>query len=393
MPRRLVFSLFFLAIFLQSGAYGLTFMLPKLFAGFGANEKDVGTMLLITTVSTLLAVYYAGHLSDRFGRLATLGWACFSIAVALFLFGYSQVLDWQIMLASVLLGAGWGLTYSLGPVVLTRITEASERVGNFALLSVFVMAGFGLSPVLASVMEKQGLTTADTFYVVALLCVVSGLIFFALIKPIQSQVLDKEPEARSRLSLSAVTAIFRSKAVLPVTMVFLGASVFAGMSNFQTVFADARGLDYSWFFLIYTITVIVCRVILVRYKGGNTPYLTIAALQYVMAASVILFIVMGSNAGLYVLVAILFGIGYGASYPILVAMAANDANKDIVPQTLQFFALTYFIGIFGFPKIAGWLLVESSMLALLVLVSAMAFIEATMALVRALGEKKSAKTN
>ena len=96
MPRRLVFSLFFLAIFLQSGAYGLTFMLPKLFAGFGANEKDVGTMLLITTVSTLLAVYYAGHLSDLFGRLATLGWACLSIAVGLFLYGYSQALGWQI---------------------------------------------------------------------------------------------------------------------------------------------------------------------------------------------------------------------------------------------------------------------------------------------------------
>ncbi len=56
MSRFIVFSLFFLAVFLQAGAYGLTFMLPKLFAGFGANEKDVGFMLMITTVATLVAV-------------------------------------------------------------------------------------------------------------------------------------------------------------------------------------------------------------------------------------------------------------------------------------------------------------------------------------------------
>ncbi len=341
-------------------------------------------MLLITTVSTLLAVYYAGHISDRLGRLATLGWACFSIAGALFLYGWSTALNWQIVLASILLGAGWGLTYSLGPVVLTRITKATERVGNFALLSVFVMAGFGLSPVMTSMMENNGLTTADAFYVTAVLCALSGLIFFVLIGPISALSLAQGTEAKSRLTLASIGAIFRSRAALPVTMVFLGASVFAGMSNFQTVFAEARGLDYSLFFLFYTFTVIVCRFLLVRFKGGKRPYLTIAALQYIMAASVILFIFMGSNAPLYLLVAVLFGIGYGASYPILVAMAANDANKDIVPQTLQFFALTYFIGIFAFPRIAGWLLVESSMVVLLVLVAAMALLEATLAVVRAL---------
>jgi hypothetical protein len=42
MKRPLVLALFFLAVFLQSGTYGLTFLLPKLFAGYGGNEKDVG---------------------------------------------------------------------------------------------------------------------------------------------------------------------------------------------------------------------------------------------------------------------------------------------------------------------------------------------------------------
>ena len=48
MPRRTVFALYFLAVFLQAGAYGLTFLLPDLFSQFQANEKNVGQMLATT---------------------------------------------------------------------------------------------------------------------------------------------------------------------------------------------------------------------------------------------------------------------------------------------------------------------------------------------------------
>ena len=166
-------------------------------------------------------------------------------------------------------------------------------------------------------------------------------------------------------------------------MVCMGASIFAGMNNFQTVFARLRGLDYADFFLAYTVTVIFFRIILARFKGGSRPYLTISGMQYIMCASIVIFLLMGDSAVLYVLVAVLFGIGYGASYPILVAMAADDANVDLVPQTLQIFALSYFVGIFGFPLIAGWMVVDVSITAMLVLIAVLAFIEASLALIRA----------
>jgi len=62
MSRTIILSLYFAACFTQSGTYGLTFLLPDLFQIFGANEKDVGLMLGITTLATLIAVYFAGQL-------------------------------------------------------------------------------------------------------------------------------------------------------------------------------------------------------------------------------------------------------------------------------------------------------------------------------------------
>lgn len=387
LSRVLVFSLFFIATFLQAGAYGLTFMLPKLFAIFQADEKTVGGMLFVTTISTLIFVYYAGHISDKLGRINALGLACLAIAFSLLLFGHSTSVGIELMSASILLGAGWGLTYSLAPIALTTIVPADERIRYFSLFSVFLMAGFGLSPVMAATLEQNGYAITEAFYITGILAGISSVLFFALSSPLKKHAVQSASNVKSSLDLKSIKTIFKSNARVPIIMVWLGASVFAGMNNFQSVFAEARGLNYADFFLYYTITVIICRILLSKFKGGENPYKTIAALQYIMCASALIFIFSGPNQELYILVAILFGIGYGASYPILAAMAAADAEPELIPQTLQLFAFTYFIGIFGFPLIAGWLIVEISTLSLLTLVAILAAIEASMALKRAIGSK------
>ena len=384
MSRTTTFALYYAAIFLQAGAYGLTFMLPRLFADFGASEKTVGAMLFVTTLATLATVYYSGHLSDLFGRLRTLSVACVAIAVSLFLFGVVSSVGLWLYCASLLLGFGWGLTYSLGPIVLTRLVSADRRVSAFALLSVFVMAGFGLAPVLASLLETFGFSIRDAFHLTGAMTLISAALFWSLTRPVRQHAINSGPEASARITLATLKRVIGSRARVPILMVFLGASVFAGMNNFQTVYADARGLEYATFFLVYTVTVVVFRLLLVRFTGGPNPYLTIALLQFLMCASVVLFIASGSSVSAYVVVAVLFGLGYGVSYPILVAMAANDAIEALGPQTLQIFALSYFVGIFGFPLIAGWMIVDWGTDFVLWLVAALALIEASMALKRAL---------
>ena len=382
MNRATTFGLFYLAVLLQAGAYGLTFMLPKLFEAFGADEKMVGAMLFVTALTTIITVYFAGHLTDKFGRVKMLSIGCGTIAVALASYGFASGIGALVVAASVMLGFGWGLTYSLAPIVLTTLVSESERIRGFTLLSVAVMAGFGLSPVLASVLENVGFSLNSAFYVTAALCAASTMVFFALVGPVQRHAFQGDGNDRSSLSWVTVRHILTSPSRLPLAMVCIGASVFAGVNNFQTVLAEERALNYADFFVVYTITVIIFRLLLARFKGGQNPYLTIALLQYVMFASIMLFFVIFDNAILYWAVAFLFGIGYGVSYPLLVSMAARDADTDLLAQTLQLFALTYFIGIFCFPLLAGWIIVELGTSALLMLVATLAAIEATMALVR-----------
>ncbi len=389
MSRVVLLALFLFAVFLQAGTYGLTFLLPDLFATFDADERDVGLMLSITALVTLITVYFSGHLSDALGRMRTLGLSGFTITGALFLYAEAQEIGPSLVLASALIGFGWGLMYTLAPVVLTRLSGEGNRVQVFSLYSVFLMAGFGISPVYTSWLEAWGFGLRDTFRMVGVFCTVSGIIFLTLRQAMAHHAVAEAAGTRSRLSLKAITAIMRSRGWLPIIMVCLGASVFAGVNNFQTVIAKEEGLKYADYFLVYTGTTVLCRIALAGWRGGKTPYLMIGLLQLVMSASALSFLFIGGSQSVYMLCAILFAIGYGASYPILAAMAANDAQNGLVAQTVQLFSLTYFIGIFGFPYVAGLLLVEHGIPVMLVVVAALAAIEATMALQRYRGDRRN----
>jgi len=389
MTRRTLFVAYYTAIFLQAGTYGLTFLLPPLFATFGGTETDVGFVLGITAVTTIITILWLGHLTSRLGRMETIVVSSGLITAALIIFGTVEKLGFAINIAGALLGIGWGLYYVLTPVVLTQLIDKTERVRAFTLLSVFVMAGFGLAPVVGGSLVKAGFDVATSFLLLGVLCILSGAIFWFLKRPVQTHSVTSSEQATTELSFSILGQVFRSKALRPIIMVWLGASVFAAVANFQTVYAGLRGLDYSWYFLAYTITVVICRIALAEFIGGRAPYGVIAALLAIMTASIILLLVLGESDVLYVLAAVLFGIGYGVSYPIVKAMGANDASPDIMSQTLQIFGVAYFIGVFGFPFAAGWVINNFSMIALLWIAVVMAAIECLLSLQRYLHARQA----
>jgi len=74
----------------------------------------------------------------------------------------------------------------------------------------------------------------------------------------------------------------------------------------------------------------------------------------------------------YVLAAVMLGIGYGLTYSVINGLAANEAPTGTTAQSLLLFSLSYFIGVFGFPLLAGKIIVEQGMATLLLTVLAVA---------------------
>ena len=87
----------------------------------------------------------------------------------------------------------------------------------------------------------------------------------------------------------------------------------------------------------------------------------------------------------YLLAAALLGVGYGLNYSVINGLAANEAPTGYTPQALLLFSLGYFIGVFGFPLLAGTLIVQGGPHALLLSVLCVALLNWLVSVGRLLG--------
>jgi MFS family permease len=67
--------------------------------------------------------------------------------------------------------------------------------------------------------------------------------------------------------------------------------------------------------------------------------------------------------------AVLLGAGYALVYPVIQTQAVNDAEAAHRHAALTWFVASYFVGVFGFPAVGGWVLVHMGTRALLVLIA------------------------
>jgi MFS family permease len=95
-------------------------------------------------------------------------------------------------------------------------------------------------------------------------------------------------------------------------------------------------------------------------------------LSGLMLGSILMFGFVVNDGFSYVLAAAMLGVGYGLTYSVINGLAANDAPNGTTAQSLLLFSLSYFIGVFGFPLLAGKIIVEQGMATLLLTVMAVA---------------------
>lgn len=88
-------------------------------------------------------------------------------------------------------------------------------------------------------------------------------------------------------------------------------------------------------------------------------------LSGLMMGSILMFGFVVDSSFTYLLAAVVLGVGYGLTYSVINGLAANEAPTGTTAQALLLFSLSYFIGVFGFPLLAGKIIVEHGMARLL----------------------------
>ncbi|MCS4229416.1 putative MFS family arabinose efflux permease [Stenotrophomonas maltophilia] len=364
----------------SAAGYGATFLVTSWFLAQGGSELDAGTTLSMALLGTLLGVPLVGWCAGWVdaARLAALG--ALAMAVGYLLLGSLGGIEPASLprLAAMLIGLGWGMFYLGAPLAMSERLDDSERGPGFTRFSAFQMTGICGSPiVLAALLEHGGLLFASAFLWVGIAGLLAAVLLasFGIREPRSPQRKMLRPWVRN------IRVLAGSVAIRPILMAGLGGAVFSGMMAFQGSLTDGSAASASTFFALHAGTAVLLRLLLVRHLSRWPRRPVIICLLGCLVAGLVCLHGSAVHPAFHAAAAILTGAGYGLLYPVIQTWAVNASALENRHAALTWFVVAYFIGIFGFPALGGWLLVAAGTSTFIWALAALAMLELAVATV------------
>jgi MFS family permease len=365
-----------------STAFGMLLLLPLYVQQLGGDEADFGRMASAGTVTAALSIGALIRRPDRLAPHVVSALAIAAYGIGALAAGITETYGGLIVLG-VPLGTAWAVVYTSMPMVMSAMVSDAERAVYFGYLTGTQQVGIGLGPVLGRQLLDLGLGLQDVFLAAGAVCVAaasltlwSGRLAPGWTRPAPSA---PGPGSQSPGLMRAMRSIASSDAASLLVMIMLFACLFTTMTHFQTTFARSRGLHFSIFYVTYTTSVIVSRLVIAAIVRRRDPALLIALSVSVMTTGVVSFLLVGSNAQAYAAASALLGLGYGLALPTVQARAVNVSHECVRPRVLPLVGLVFMTAILGFPIVAGALITSFGYRTLFAVLLSLAGIQALIA--------------
>jgi MFS family permease len=346
-----------------STAFGLLLLLPLYVQELGGNEADFGVILASATLTAVLCIGLLIRYPEALRPHAVVALAI--VVYAAGAAGAALVTEtWKPLVGiGVLLGTAWAVVYAATPMVMSQMVTDEGRATYFGYLTGTQQIGVGVGPVIARALVETDLGFRGTFLVASMICLAAAGLTVA-VNFLTSDPRTEDAEARGGVAANkdavsfgeGIRHLLRSEAVFSLVMILLFACLFTSMTQFQTTFARSRGINYSAFYVTYTVAVIFSRFVLARMASRFDARLVIASAVSVMAFGIAAFLLVGSSVLLYSAASGLLGLGYGLALPSAQAQAVNVSEESVRPRVLPMAGLLFQAAILGFPLVAGWII-------------------------------------
>src|SRR6266851_2426929 len=103
-----------------------SFAIPAIIVAFAITNADAGLIGTVTLLTSALGGWFAGALSDRFGRVRTLQITIVWFAFFTFLCGFAQSYT-QLFIFRALMGLGFGGEWAAGAGLMGEVIRAQHR--------------------------------------------------------------------------------------------------------------------------------------------------------------------------------------------------------------------------------------------------------------------------
>src|SRR6202051_3415394 len=126
-----------------------SFAIPAIICAFAITTVDAGLISTVTLITSALGGWFAGALSDRFGRVRTLQITIVWFAFFTFLCGFAQSYT-QLFIFRALMGLGFGGEWAAGAVLMGEVIRAQHRGKAVGSVQSGWAIGWGLAAIMAT---------------------------------------------------------------------------------------------------------------------------------------------------------------------------------------------------------------------------------------------------
>jgi MFS family permease len=324
------FILGFFAQFIFAIAFNaLIPTLPIYLSRLESKDTEIGVLIGIFSVSSLILRPFVGR------SLLKIPERNFMIAGAL-LFGLTSVAYllappfWPFLMVRVFQGVGYAFFSTASFTLIANISPEAHRGQSVSYFFVGFNISLALGPPLGMFLINQ-----FSFTIFFLVC--SGLSLCALFI---TNKLGRRQVAPLKDSSIEDSFFFSRKALPPSIISFFFFFIWGALTTFFPLYAINHGVDNPGFFF----TTIAIMLILGRTLGGRI--LDLYSRERVLLPCLITFIismvilVFSKTLPLFIIVAVIWGIGHAFFYPSLVVYVLDRAGSSLGPAMGTFTAIS-----------------------------------------------------
>lgn len=314
--------------------------LPPYLQSLGASDSVLGWLQGILTIATLLVRPFTGIVLDRYGRKGVflVGLTGMILSTASYMF--FPVVG-AILAIRFVHGMAWGISSTACSTIASdniEKTRFAEGMGYFSLASSVAMA---IAPAIGLSIRLQ----SNILLALVFLAVTSIL---ALMIKYQKQPANQGVEKRS-------VSPYAKESILPSVIMIFITITYGAVVTFLAVYGKQKSVEgIGLFFTVYAVSMLVTRPFLgklVDRKGfgaGVWPGI-------ILIPAALLLLSVSNSLTMFLVCAVLFGIGIGAAQSSLQTMAIVNASKDRIGAANATF-LTGFDGGIGIGSVLAGLL-------------------------------------
>jgi len=336
------------AVFMYIATFMFTPTLPLFARSIGAVDPSVGGfIILVYTVGSLVPRVIWGNLSDRWGRKPVFLIGVIIMAAASPFFGLFVSLP-GILIIRLLQGVGFSASSTAGSTMSADLVPSSRLTEGIGYYTLANTVGMALGPDLGlNILQHNAHWLFGAGVLAGMISLVIGLFMNYEKKRCMSQQVSgpipetnrnaAEPAAKvARLSLTR-RKLFEKTVLAPSLVILFSIMPYGAIMAYIASYGIDRGVgNIGLYFTVYALSLFVVRLMVGRLSDRHgVTMVIIPGFILMFAGLVVLF--WAVNLAVFLLSAVLFGLGFGVVFPLLQSvgyMFCPDDRRGVASATL-----------------------------------------------------------